>query len=190
MPGRASEFSGVLASSAKDKQQPHLEDVTLESSQDVVLAAKELLLEYGQFVRAQAGIASFCYGALEQEAAELPQIYLGQSGGVLVGGIDSGWVGFVAWRALPTPVIANPETAWELKRLWIRPDARGSGLGRIMVQAVIDRARTAGKTLLYLDTAPDSMPTAHRLYLEMGFVECPAYSGPPLQGIAYLKKSL
>jgi GNAT superfamily N-acetyltransferase len=149
--------------------------------------ARELLLEYGRFVIAQPGAARFCFGSLEQEAARLPHSYLDQNGGCLIAHIDAQAAGFVAWRALPATVAPN---AWELKRLWVRPVARGLSLGRVLTQAVIDRAVAAGQTVLYLDTAPAAMAAAHKLYLDLGFEPCPPYNDNPVEGLAWLRKTL
>jgi GNAT superfamily N-acetyltransferase len=161
--------------------------LTAASSATTLAAATRLLIEYGQFVAAQPSVASFCYGALEQEAANLPHSYLNQNGGAIVAAIHRRPIGFVAWRSLPDPALGH---AWELKRLWIRPQARGSGAGRALVQAVIDCARAAGKTLLLLDTEPSAMAAAHRLYLQMGFTERAPYNGRSKDGIIYLQKAL
>jgi putative acetyltransferase len=132
-------------------------------------------------------VASFCLGALEHEAARLPESYWEQGGGALLAWLGDFPAGFVAWRSLPGVEFAS---AWELKRLWTRPETRGSGLGRRLVEAVEERARAAGKSQLLLDTAPEAMPVAHRLYLAMEFVERPPYNGRAQDGIAYLGKRL
>ena len=62
---------------------------------------------------------------------------------------------------LPAPELAS---AWELKRLWLRPQARGLGIGRALVREVLDRAEANGKSIVLLDTAPDVMPAVYRLY--------------------------
>ena len=152
-----------------------------------VESAREMLLEYGEFVAAQPNVASFCYGDLKQEAALLPGSYLDKGGGALLARRAHEPLAFVAWRALPGD---RKPSAWELKRLWVRPQARGLGLGQRLVEAVIGRARVAGKTELLLDTAPTAMAAAHQLYLDMGFLPCPAYSGSPQDGIAYLRKDI
>jgi ribosomal protein S18 acetylase RimI-like enzyme len=77
-----------------------------------------------------------------------------------------------------------------LKRLWVRPAARGLILGRALTQAVLDRAVAAGRKAVYLDTAPASMAAAHRIYLELGFEPCAPYNDNPVEGLAYLRKSL
>jgi ribosomal protein S18 acetylase RimI-like enzyme len=164
-----------------------LQELTALSPAATIQSAGELLLEYGHFVAAQPGIASFCLGALEQEAAQLPESYLHQNGGALLANQDGEPLGFVAWRSLPAPELA---AAWEIKRLWVRPAGRGSGLGHTLMDAVIDRARAAGKSTILLDTAPEAMPSALRLYRQMGFVECPAYNGRAASGILYMRKQL
>jgi putative acetyltransferase len=164
-----------------------LQTITADAPAATLADARELLLEYGRFVIAQPGAARFCFGSLEQEAARLPLSYLEQGGGCLIARVHSEPVGFVAWRALPAAV--EPD-AWEMKRLWVRPAARGLSLGRALTQDVLDRALAAGRKAIYLDTAPASMAAAHRLYLEMGFAPCPPYNDNPVEGLAWLRKPL
>lgn len=146
-----------------------------------------MLLEYGRFVVAQPGAARFCFGSLEQEAARLPHSYLEQAGGCLLAHARGEAAGFVAWRALPANVAPS---AWELKRLWVRPAARGLALGRTLTEAVLRRARAAEQTAVYLDTAPAAMGAAYKLYLAMGFEACAAYNNNPVEGLAWLRKLL
>lgn len=160
-----------------------------ELSQDapsaVLAEARELLLEYGSFVVAQPGAARFCFGELQQEAEGLPASFQRQGGGCLTAHVAGAAAGFVAWRPLPAAVDPN---AWELKRLWVRPAARGLALGRALTLAVLERARCAGKSAVYLDTAPAAMAAAHRLYLDLGFEPCPPYNDNPVEGLAWLRK--
>jgi hypothetical protein len=58
------------------------------------------------------------------------------------------------------------------------------------VQAVLDRAGVANKSIILLDTAPDVMAAAYRLYRSMGFVDCPPYNGRSPEGIVYMSKAL
>jgi|HubBroStandDraft_1064217.scaffolds.fasta_scaffold126965_1 putative acetyltransferase len=164
-----------------------LQEVSASASESILAQARELLLEYGRFVIAQPGAARFCFGSLEQEAASLPQSYIEQGGGCLIAHVHGNPAGFVAWRALPIAVAAD---AWELKRLWVRPVARGLALGRALTQDVLDRAVAAHRKAIYLDTAPASMSAAHRLYLDLGFEPCAPYNDNPVEGLAWLRKSL
>jgi putative acetyltransferase len=161
--------------------------ITSASLPSTLAQARELLLEYGRFVIAQPGAARFCFGSLEKEAERLPESYTEQGGGSLIALLDTHPAGFIAWRELPASV--SPD-AWEMKRLWVRPQARGLSLGKALTEAVLDRARRAGRQSVYLDTAPASMAAAHRMYLALGFVPCPMYNDNPVEGLAYLVKHL
>jgi ribosomal protein S18 acetylase RimI-like enzyme len=165
----------------------YLQQIVTTDSEATLTQARDLLLEYGRFVIAQPGAARFCFGALEQEAARLPLSYLELGGGCLMAHTHGQPAGFVAWRTVPEAV--EPQ-AWELKRLWVRPAARGLSLGRVLTQAVLDRAIAADRKAVYLDTAPASMGAAHRMYLDLGFEPCPPYNDNPVEGLAYLRKSL
>jgi len=165
----------------------YLQEILPTDSEETLAQARDLLLEYGRFVIAQPGAARFCFGTLENEAARLPHSYLDKGGGCLMAHAHGQPAGFIAWRTIPEAVESQ---AWELKRLWVRPVARGLSLGRVLTQAVIDRAIAAYRKAIYLDTAPASMGAAHRMYLDLGFVPCPPYNDNPVEGLAYLRKSL
>jgi ribosomal protein S18 acetylase RimI-like enzyme len=164
-----------------------IEELSNDHPESIVATARELLLEYGRFVMAQPGVARFCFGSLEKEATRLPESYIEQGGGCLVARGTDQLLGIVAWRTVPAAVAPD---AWELKRLWVRPQGRGLGLGRALTQAVIDRAIAAKRSAIYLDTVPTAMSSAHRLYLELGFVPCGPYNDNPVDGLAYLVKYL
>jgi GNAT superfamily N-acetyltransferase len=95
--------------------------------------------------------------------------------------------GFVAWRSVPATAFPD---SWELKRLWVRPQGRGLGLGRSLTQAVIDRAIVSRRKAIYLDTVPAAMTAAHHLYLDMGFIPCAPYNDNPVGELAWLVKYL
>jgi GNAT superfamily N-acetyltransferase len=175
---------GITESEKKTLQ---IEELTTGHEASVLSEARELLLEYGRFVISEPGVARFCFGTLEKEADHLPLSYVEQGGGCLMARVDGTAAGFVAWRAVPKTVAPD---AWEVKRLWVRTAGRGLGLGRALTQAVLDRAVTARRTAVYLDTVPEAMPSAHRLYLDMGFVPCAPYNDNPVEGLAYLVKYL
>ena len=178
-----------MAAQQTESRTVRLEELSNGTSQDALSAARELLLEYGRFVVAQPGAARFCFGSLEKEAARLPLSYCEQGGGCLVAVVDNEPTGVVAWRTIaPSPQVA-PD-AWELKRLWVRPTGRGLSLGRTLTEAVLDRAIAAKRKAVYLDTAPSSMGTAYRMYLDMGFTPCAPYNDNPVEGLAYLVKIL
>ncbi len=76
-----------------------------------------------------------------------------------------------------------------MKRLYVRPPWRRLGLGRLIAQALIDRALQAGYSAMLLDTL-DDMESARELYRTLGFVDVPPYYYNPIPGAHYLKVDL
>ena len=72
-----------------------------------------------------------------------------------------------------------------MKRLFVRPSARGAGVGRLLAGGVIRAARRCGYRRLVLDTLP-VMHAAHALYERMGFVPIAPYYESPIAGTRYL----
>ena len=91
-----------------------------------------------------------------------------------------------ALRALPDVDYPN---ACEMKRLYVRRAFRRFGLGRLLAQALMDRARSAGYSSMLLDTL-DEMESARELYATLGFVEVAPYYFNPIPGAHYLKAPL
>ncbi len=91
------------------------------------------------------------------------------AGRLLLAELDAAVVGCIALRKI------GPDVG-EIKRMYVRPEHRGNGIGRALLDAVLDHARQAGYTCARLDSAR-FMREAHALYRSAGFREIGPYSG-------------
>jgi ribosomal protein S18 acetylase RimI-like enzyme len=76
-----------------------------------------------------------------------------------------------------------------MKRLYVRPEFRGRGIGRALANFLILAAKQIGYRAMRLDTLP-SMTEAHSLYREIGFREITAYRHNPVSGTRFLELDL
>lgn len=120
-----------------------------------------------------------CFQGFEQELAALPGAYAPPRGALLL----APGKGCVALRPLDA-------RRAEMKRLYVRPQARGSGLGRALAEAAVARARELGYSSLVLDTLPEKMQQAVALYRSMGFRETAPYAEVKTEGTLCLELPL
>lgn len=167
-----------MASTLPSTEQPSLDTPTTPEALDAV---RQLFQEYAR----QLGV-DLCFQNFAQELRELPGEYAAPRGALLVARIGDAWAGCCALRPLDT---ADYPNAAEMKRLFVRPDYRGLGLGRLLAEAILDAARQRGYDCVLLDTL-DDMEAARALYAELGFEEIPPYYFNPIAGAHYLKATL
>jgi ribosomal protein S18 acetylase RimI-like enzyme len=121
-----------------------------------------------------------CFQSFDAEVAGLPGDYAtGRGGALLVADGEDGLVGCVALRRL------DGQTC-ELKRLYVSPQARGTGLGRRLLEAMLARARAARYAAVRLDTLP-GMEAAQGLYRAAGFVAIEPYRDNPVPGAMFFE---
>lgn len=144
-------------------------------------STREIFREYAQGL----GV-DLCFQNFETELAGLPGDYAAPGGALLLAYIDDELAGCGAFRPLVDTDYAN---ACEMKRLYVRRAFRRFGLGRIIAQALIDRATEAGYSAMLLDTL-DDMEAARGLYESLGFQNIPPYYFNPIPGAHYLKVDL
>ncbi|HKV75835.1 MAG TPA: GNAT family N-acetyltransferase [Gemmatimonadales bacterium] len=136
-----------------------------------------LMLEYAAERGLDLGFQGF-----DREVATLPGAYGGPAGTLFLARLDGAPVGCVGVRP-SSPGIA------ELKRLYLRAAARGSGLGRALVVSALQWARGAGYTAMRLDTVP-GMEAAQQLYRSLGFREIDPYRHNPIAGVRFFERDL
>jgi putative acetyltransferase len=126
---------------------------------------------------------SLCFQNFDQELVNLPGDYAPPNGRLLVAMEDDQLAGCIALRKLEPGVC-------EMKRLFLRPAYRGKGLGRTLVEAIIDEALNVGYTHMRLDTLPGRMDKAIELYRSIGFVEIGPYCENPVDGAKFMELDL
>jgi putative acetyltransferase len=152
--------------------------ITQATTSNDLEQARELFKEY----EASLGI-SLCFQNFSDELANLPGDYAPPRGRLLLAKEFDQLVGCVALR----PV--GPTTC-EMKRLFLRPEYRSRGLGRVLVEAVIEEARKIGYTHMRLDTISDRMGRAIELYKSIGFVEIEPYYHSPVDTTKFMELDL
>ncbi len=123
-----------------------------------------------------------CFQGFDDELKTLPGKYLPPGGRIILAHINDEPVGVVALRQMG-------ENAGEIKRLFVKPETRGLGLGRKLVNAVIRESEKIGYEELYLDTLA-SMKEAIALYEGLGFMKTSAYYDNPLPDVVYFRRVL
>lgn len=146
-----------------------------------LLQTKEIFLAYAKAIN-----IDLCFQDFDTELANLPGDYSPPRGALLLAWVDQKLAGCCALRPIDSSDYAN---AAEMKRLFVRPEFRGLGLGRQLAESVIDAARMSGYDSVLLDTL-DDMEIARAMYEDLGFKEIPPYYHNPLAGAHYLKVDL
>jgi len=140
-------------------------------------AAKAMIEEYAASIDIDLGFQGF-----RDEIAEFPRGYSPPEGLVLVAYEGKEPAGVVALRRLSGSVC-------EMKRLFVRAEHRGRGIGRALSGEVIRRAAGLGYAKMRLDTLP-TMDAAIGLYRALGFREIPAYRFNPVADAHYMELDL
>ena len=144
---------------------------------DDAAIVRTLLREYAAALPVDLDFQDF-----EAEVATLPGKYARPRGRLFLARDGNHVLGCIGMR----PLAGND---CEMKRLYVRPGARGLNLGRLLVERLLDEARNAGYTRMFLDTLP-TMETAQRLYAQLGFEETEAYVFNPVAGTKYMVRML
>ena len=143
-----------------------------------IAQARELFLEYAQSLG-----FSLCFQNFDQELADLPGDYAPPAGRLLLAEYDAQLAGCVALHKLDSAIC-------EMKRLYLRPQFRGNGLGRLLPEKIIAEARQIGYQRMRLDSVEPVMKDAVAMYRRFGFKDIAAYRPNPNPGVLYLELQL
>jgi putative acetyltransferase len=142
------------------------------SSPEQVSEARLLFREYVREIG-----ESLEYQGFSEEQSTLPEPYTPPDGIIFLARVNGNLAGCIALRSI------NRQNG-ELKRLYVRSNYRGIGVGKQLVEALIQTAREAGYNNLYLDTLP-SMLRAQKLYNKLGFETIEPYHSNYLPGTSF-----
>lgn len=141
--------------------------------------ARELMVEYATSLD-----FNLCFQGFDEEMRSLPEKYSPPSGRLLLALWDERPAGVIALRALVEDGLC------EMKRLYVRPDFRGHGIGRILAERVIGEAAEIGYARMRLDTVPGNMDRAIVMYRELGFRETIPYYNSPVGQTLFMELDL
>lgn len=143
---------------------------------DDIAHVRALFQEY-----ARALNVSLCFQGFDEELATLPGKYAPPAGELLLARVGGAVAGAVGLRSLG-------DGTCEMKRMYVRPEFRGSGAGRLLAERIVAIGRERGHRAMRLDTLA-RLEAARALYASLGFREIPAYYHNPLSGVLYYEKT-
>ena len=151
--------------------------IEIKAAYDNLDAVRDLFREYAK------GLGDdLCFQDFEHELSTLPGKYARPKGRLYLAYDQGEAIACIALRPID-------ERIGEVKRLYVKPTHRRQGLSKILVERIIDDARSLGYKRLVLDTL-NTMTPAMNLYKSLGFVEIEAYYPNPLEGATYFALDL
>lgn len=160
-----------------DVNKGHVIDFKHITGQDMIEEIKRLFLEYAKSLKIDLAFQNF-----EAEFNTLPGKYGSPHGILILALVDGKEAGCIALRKIS-------EGICEMKRLYVRDDYRGLGIGKELITMIIEEARKLKYSYIRLDTLP-MMKKAQDLYLSFGFYDIEPYVYNPIKGTRFLELKL
>jgi len=148
----------------------------VSNSQELAIA-RQLFIEYQQWLN-----TDLCFQGFEKELASLPGKYAEPNGSILLAEHQGKIIGCVAVRQIKDDIC-------EMKRLYVKPEFQGLLAGRLLAEAIIQKAKELGYKKMQLDTL-QRLDRAIGLYEKLGFKEIKPYYDNPLDEVVYWELDL
>jgi GNAT superfamily N-acetyltransferase len=148
---------------------------------------RRMLQEYVRWIA-----LDLAFQEIDDELAGLPGDYAPPRGALFVAGEPDRLLAMIGLRPLEERACfagAYDAKAGEMKRLYVRPDARGRGLAKQLIAHVLAEARRLRYSEIRLDTLP-MMGDAQALYVSLGFRDIEPYYDTPIAGTRFMSKKL
>ena len=143
--------------------------------------AREMIVEYANWLE-----FNLCFQGFEEELRTLPGRYAPPAGRLLLALWNEKPAGVIALR----PLGEQGPAVCEMKRLFVRREFRGHGIGRVLAEQIIVEAAEMGYERMRLDTIPGKMDSAIAMYREMGFAEIGPYYKTPVGQTLFMELAL
>lgn len=143
-----------------------------------IKAAQKLFRDYETWFGVDLSFQNF-----DGEVAGLPGKYAVPEGRLLLAFVDEKIAGGVAFRKFENEIC-------EMKRLFVKEDFRGLGIGKILLERLLEEARLAGYKKIRLDTYAPKMAKAVQIYKSHGFREIAPYYHNPYDHVLFMEKEL
>ncbi len=144
---------------------------------DFIPQVKKLIIEYTERLG-----RDLTFQHIDEELQNPATKYTAPEGEILVALEENEVLGMVAYHK-------HDKLRCEMKRLYVKPKARGLHLGETLVQEIISHAQRAGFKEMVLDTITPLKSAIH-LYEKYGFVQCEPYYNNPMDDVIYMRKEL
>jgi GNAT superfamily N-acetyltransferase len=168
----------VFGDEARASEEPGLDTLRIRpASAGDITHVRQMLLEYLEWI----GL-DLAFQEIDAELAGLPGEYAPPRGALFVAIQGHRYLAMIAMRPFDGSIA-------EMKRLYVRPEARGRGLARALIARVGAHAKELGYTELRLDTLP-KMGDAQALYERFGFVDVQPYYDTPIAGTRFMARKL
>lgn len=150
----------------------------IRDGKDYIPQVRELIIEYTRRLN-----RNLSFQNIDDELAD-PAVKYTPPGGELLVAVDATdtVMGMVAYHR-------HSDERCEMKRLYVKPETRGTHLGELLVREIIEHAREAGYKEMVLDTIVP-LRAAIGLYRKNGFAECEPYYDNPMDDVIYMSKKL